>query len=71
MNLENYISFFRYEPVMRSYISGKTHCLPVPRGVEDKCGDNILIEIKPIEAFLGKKRFLPFYIKLSKEEKHA
>ena len=42
-----------------------------PRGVEDKCGDNILIKIKPIVAFLGRKRFLPFYIKLSKEENHA
>ena len=137
MNLENYISFFRHKPVMRSYISGETHCLPsgrrrrepvckyriasgiqhlysidpsqhndtsvrssvkttegleshgsgssqtpecipgrperlpVPRGVEDKCGDNILIKIKPIVAFLGRKRFLPFYIKLSKEENHA
>ena len=44
---------------------------PLLRGVEDKCGDNILIKIKPIVAFLGRKRFLPFYIKLSKEENHA
>ena len=52
-------------------IPGRPERLPVPRGVEDKCGDNILIEIKPIVAFLGRKRFLPFYIKLSKEENHA
>lgn len=50
---------------------GRPERLPVPRGVEDKCGDNILIKIKPIVAFLGRKRFLPFYIKLSKEENHA
>ena len=52
-------------------IPGRPERLPVPRGVEDKCGDNILIEIKPIVAFLGRKRFLPFYIKQSKEENHA
>ena len=40
-------------------IPGRPERLPVPRGVEYKCWDNILIEIKPIVAFYIQKQYFP------------
>ena len=53
-------------------IPGRPERLPVPRGVEDKCGDNIFLRLSLLRLYWAGSDVLPLYIKPSREEKkHA